>query len=243
MRFAFEFQGARLYATQVMVRPISYRPKTTLRVPLKDRFIVYDGHDYYSHHRRVDLSSPALKRLGLTENPVRFAYDFSPVNHAGALYPADSSTPESWFAYGADVYAPADGLVVSAANSMPDNSIENGKLVIADPGSVELKTALLGNHVIIAHGNGEHSILAHLKAGTVPVRIDDRVRHGQALGQIGFSGDTGLHVHLHYHLANGVEFNSTGLPAYFHDYRRVIGEVSIDIEEGLLHTGDLIQAR
>ena len=47
MRFAFEFQGSQLFTTQVVVHPISYRLKTTLRVPLKDRFIVYDGHDYY----------------------------------------------------------------------------------------------------------------------------------------------------------------------------------------------------
>jgi murein DD-endopeptidase MepM/ murein hydrolase activator NlpD len=243
LRFAFQFKGSQLYTTDVVVHPISYHPKTTIAVPLKDRFIVYDGHDYYSHHRRLDLSSPALKRLGLGGNPVRFAYDFSPVNDRGKLYPADSPTPEHWFAYGRSVYAPAAGLVVSAANSVADNKIENGKLVMADAGSPDLRTVLLGNHVVIDHGNGEYSFLAHLKAGTVLVKVGDRVRQGQSLGQIGFSGDTGSHVHLHYHLANGTQFDSAGLPVYFRDYRRILGASSIGIDEGLLHTGDLIQAR
>ena len=241
LQFAFEFQGApQRYVTEVTVRPAMYRSMTELILPLKDRFIVYDGHDYYSHHRRLDLSDPRIKRVGLTENPVRYAYDFSTVNDAGALHRGNPSNPEEWFAYRTPVYAPGAGRVVSSANDVGDNRLDNGRLIPA--AAADPMRAILGNHVVIDHQNGEFSFLAHLRAGTVTVKPGDVVPRDQLLGEVGFSGDTGTHVHLHYHLASGGDMTgSKARPLYFQSYRRLLGSSAIDVREGLLHTGDIVQ--
>jgi hypothetical protein len=154
----------------VTFRPFAYRPKTKLVLPLRGRFLVYVGHDYYSHHRRIDLSNPLLKRLGLAANPVRYAYDFSPIDEAGSWCRGDSERPANWIGYGAPVYAPAAGVVVSVASDVPDNKIENGRPIKPQFRRNDA-SAILGNHVVIDHGNGEYSILAHMKADSIMRRV------------------------------------------------------------------------
>ena len=239
VRFEFQFQGTQRYDAALVVRPILYKPKTRLVVPMRGRFLVYDGHDYYSHHRRIDLSNPMVKRAGLTFNPVRFAYDFSSVDEKGALYTGDRAKPENWIAYNAPVYAPAAGRIVSFANDVPDNRVENGRLVYPEMPNDVVKR-LFGNYVLIDHGGGEYSVLAHLKMGTVTVGLNDRVSADALVGRIGFSGDTGMHVHIHYQLADGPNpLAASSLPVYFSGHRSLAGRGVV--RDGLLHTGELIQ--
>jgi murein DD-endopeptidase MepM/ murein hydrolase activator NlpD len=73
---------------------------------------------------------PAVQKLGVHDNPVRYAYDLCPVNSEGALYRGDPSKKENWYAYGAPVYAPADGVVVSVENTLKENTIEGKTLVV-----------------------------------------------------------------------------------------------------------------
>jgi hypothetical protein len=240
VRFDFQFQGKQRYDAAVTIHPVLYRPKTQLVVPLRGAFLVYDGHDYYSHHRRIDLSSPAARRFGLTVNPVRYAYDFSPIDATRSWHRGDPANPESWIAYNAPVYAPAAGRVVAVANDVPDNRIENGRLVYPPPPNDPAKRAL-GNYVLIDHGGGEYSVLAHLKANTVAVELGDRVSQDQMVGRIGFSGDTGLHVHLHYHLTDGPDpLVASSLPVYFGGHRLLASGRRV-VRDGLLHTGELIE--
>ena len=100
---------------------------------------------------------------------------------------------------------------------------------------------LLGNYVVIDHGGGEYSVLAHLKAGTVTVGVNDRVRQDQLVGRIGFSGDTGLYVHLHYQLTDGANpVTGSSLPLYFSRYRVLAAGLGL-VRDGLLHTGQFIE--
>jgi hypothetical protein len=240
VRFEFEFQGRQRYDAAVTIRPVLYRPTTKLVVPLRGRFLVYDGHDYYSHHRRIDLSSPAVKGLGLTFNPVRYAYDFSPVDDSRSWYQGDPGKPENWLAYNAPLYAPAAGRIVSFANDVPENTIESGRLVYPEfPPDVVKR--LFGNYILIDHGPGEYSLLAHLKAKTVAVEVNDRVSQDQFLGRIGFSGDTGLHVHVHYQLVDGPDpLAASSLPVYFSGFR-FLGSGRRVVRDGLIHTGEFIE--
>jgi murein DD-endopeptidase MepM/ murein hydrolase activator NlpD len=66
-----------------------------------------------------------------------------------------------------------------------------------DPGP-DLRQAF-GNHVVIDHGEGVYSCLAHLKAGSVEVTPGHPVAQGQAMGELASSGNaSGPHVHLQY---------------------------------------------
>jgi len=223
------------------VRPLEYEPKTVLSVPLPGRVIVYDGHDFYSHHRRVDMSSPFVQRMGVSDNPVRFANDLCVVDGANRLHRGDAGKIEEWFSYGAPVVAPADGIVAAASGAVPENRIEGGRLVYPKDLPEDFRSRSMGNHVIIDHGTGEFSHFSHLKVGSVTVKPGDRVRRGQPVGAIGFSGDTGFHVHLHYGLMTGAEFPAARpLPAYFSDFERVLGGKVIGVTRGPIDSGDLV---
>ncbi|MFD1906546.1 M23 family metallopeptidase [Paenibacillus rhizoplanae] len=59
-----------------------------------------------------------------------------------------------------------------------------------------------GNVVVIDHGNGEHSITAHLKKGSVAVKKGDNVQQGDLIGHLGNSGNSS-EAHLHFQVSDG----------------------------------------
>ncbi len=243
-RAVFEFTLAGASGTlkrSVSVRPVRYESSTRLELPLRGRSLVWDGHDFYSHHRRQDPSRLPLAEGGILDVPVRYAYDFSVVDEAGNLHQGNAAVPPEWYGYGASVHAPGSGVVVAVANEVPDNRIVDGALRYPRPPPAALNARLLGNHVVIDHENGEYSVLAHLRAGSVAVQAGDRVTRGDRLGEIGFSGDTGFHVHVHYHLASGADlFGTRALPAQFERFRRVLGSRTVFTERGPIATGDIL---
>jgi murein DD-endopeptidase MepM/ murein hydrolase activator NlpD len=100
---------------------------------------------------------------------------------------------------------------------------------------------MLGNHVFIEHGEGEVSGLFHLRQGSVRVKAGDRVRAGQEIGRIGFSGDA-ITVHLHYQLMSAPDIDTEGLPSYFFDYRRILGRRTLEVARGRIDSGDIVEA-
>jgi len=230
-----ERMQVRLEAT---VTPRSWRPRTDLVLPLKGRIIVWDGHDFYSHHRRLDLTHPIIRRIGLQNNPDRYAYDFSIVDEEGRMYRGQGKEPEAWLGWGVPILAPGAGTVVESANDASDHG----------PDKMDFEAALksprltCGNHVVIDHGNGEFSVLCHMKQGSVRVKPGDHVRQGEQLGQMGFSGDA-ITVHLHYQLQDRREFDGEGLPSYFSRFRHWLGGRTLDARKGQIDSGDIVEAR
>jgi murein DD-endopeptidase MepM/ murein hydrolase activator NlpD len=125
---------------------------------------------------------------------------------------------------------------------VPDNVIRDGRLVY--PEGVGGDRLMFGNHVFIDHGNGELSQLAHLRAGSLRVRAGDTVRAGQPLGEIGFSGDTGFHVHLHHHVVTPVAGPMTGhrgVPLVFERFRVWRGGDRWQaVDRGAVETGEIV---
>ena len=192
----------------VMVEPRPYRPKTRLAMPVHGRVLVWDGHDFYSHHRRWDFAHPMLRGNCITSNAGRYSYDFVLLGANDSLHTGDGKAHAQWHGYGAEVRAPAAGRVIAATGEHPDD----GNFDIAALCANEL--VMYGNYVVIDHGNGETSVLAHLRQGSVTVRPGDEVRQGQTVARVGSSGSS-LFPHLHYQLVTGVEHGAEGLPSYF----------------------------
>lgn len=76
----------------------------------------------------------------------------------------------------------------------------SGLLVVA-AGSGTVTTAgyhsSYGYHVIINHGNGLSTLYAHMQRGSLKVSVGDHVAAGQAIGNIGATGNvTGPHLHF-----------------------------------------------
>jgi murein DD-endopeptidase MepM/ murein hydrolase activator NlpD len=82
---------------------------------------------------------------------------------------------------------------------------------------------------MIDHGNSEYSLYAHLKPGSVRVKVGDRVAAGTPLGKLGSSGNS-TEPHLHFQVCDAgdplacagipVEFQNVTLP--FADYPRAL---------------------
>jgi murein DD-endopeptidase MepM/ murein hydrolase activator NlpD len=136
----------------------------------------------------------------------RFAYDFV-VTRGRDVFGGDGTRNEDHFCWNEPIYAPAAGRVVRAVGDVADNA--PGTPPTAPPA---------GNHVVIDHGGGVFSLLAHFRLGSVAVRQGQQVSSGTLIGRCGNSGRSEL-PHLHYHLQNAAAYGEgEGLPASFRGY-------------------------
>lgn len=174
-------------------RFLDYATKTALRLPFDGEwFVVWGGRTVEQNYHAAHATQ-------------RFAYDLV-VMRDGKTHDGDGKSLEQYYCWGRPILAPGAGTVAVAVDALPD--LEPGKMDPANPA---------GNHVIIDHGNGEFSLLAHLRRGSV-ARPGTRVEAGQKIGECGNSGNTS-EPHLHYHLQNtGVFGTGEGLPAQFTGY-------------------------
>jgi len=117
----------------------------------------------------------------------RYAIDLVKVSEGGVrargLYPP---TPDRYAIWETDVVSPCDGRVLEAVDGLPD---------LLPP--VREPSRPAGNHIVIETDQST-VFLAHLRNGSICVRVGDRVRAGQLLGRVGNSGNTSEpHLHLH----------------------------------------------
>ncbi|MCX5388260.1 M23 family metallopeptidase [Streptomyces sp. NBC_00083] len=126
-------------------------------------------------------------------------------------HPGGGASPRSYVIYGATLYAPCAGRVVSAADGYADQL----------PGTIRYEPPY-GNHVFIDTGD-EIVKLAHLRPGSVRVATGDRVRAGEPVGEVGNSGNT-TEPHLHLHAERdgvGLDLRFTGVTGTLHRGRVV----------------------
>src|SRR5215471_8964073 len=208
-------------SAEITLSPHAFETRTRLTMPLRGRILVWEGHDFYAHHRRVPLHDAKVQKMGIRANANRYGSDLVIVDDQGNMYRGNPWNKKNWFSYDAPTYAPGNGTVVGAENGYPDNEYDGKKIHYpqAPPGADEN----LGNFVLIDHGNGEFSVMPHMLAGSVAVKKGDKVRQGQFVGKVGFSGDA-IFPHVHYSLLScGDIYSCEGLPAYFRHVERLFG--------------------
>ncbi|HYW13505.1 MAG TPA: M23 family metallopeptidase [Longimicrobium sp.] len=220
----------------VEVAPEAFAPRTRLAMPLRGRVLVWDGHDFLSHHRRWNWTHPVLAGNCITSNAGRYSYDFVLLGAGDSLHSADGSEHAQWHGFGAEVRAPAAGRVAAARG----DQLDDGNFDLAGLCADEL--AMYGNVVVIDHGNGEMSVLAHLQRGSIAVRVGDEVGEGDVVARVGSSGSS-LFPHLHYQLVTGVGHGAEGLPSYFAGVRIRRGSGWMEAPNGQVDTGDIIGGR
>jgi len=172
--------------------PLPEKNKTELSLPFRGSWLVFWGGDTKElNHHHDDRSQ-------------RFAFDFLVVDETGKTHKGDGATNEDYYAFGKELFAPADGVVTDVINGVRDNI----------PGSMNPYSAV-GNAVFIQHRKHEVSVLAHLKLDSVKVKVGDEVKRGQVIGLCGNSGNSS-EPHLHYHLQKTpVIQDGTGIKCYF----------------------------
>jgi murein DD-endopeptidase MepM/ murein hydrolase activator NlpD len=204
MRVTIEVADAhgRRGASQITVPIETYQQKTRLIFPFRGKGIILQGGATNGGHRNRS-GAFAIDAFGLDESWSTNA-------------PGDGKRHEDYPAWGRPLIAPADGVIVHARRDRPDQPV-------ADESNPEFYAPEFrkqgggdpGNHLVIDHGAGEFSGIAHFMAGSMLVNTGDRVKQGQVLGKLGQSGDTDG-PHCHYQLQAGPDFdNADGLPCAF----------------------------
>jgi murein DD-endopeptidase len=173
-----------------------------------------NGPSNHSGHRRTLIAVDGKARI-----PERYATDWSKLQN-GELVKGDPSKNSSYFSYGAEVLAVADGTVVSVLDGLPENRPEGQTY----PVPLTLKN-MGGNNLIVDIGQQQFAFYAHLQPHTIRVKVGDHVNRGQLLALAGNSGNaTGPHLHFQLSDANS-ELGTEGLP-FVIDSLEMVGRVS-----------------
>lgn len=139
-------------------------------------------------HRRV------IYTIDRPRIPGRLAIDFVRVDERGRTARGDADVPANALGYGAEVLAVADARVAAVRDGMAES-----RSVSRNPKHARDDAA--GNFVALDLGGGRFAVYEHLKPGSVKVKTGDRVRTGQVIAALGFTGDT-TGPHLHFHVAD-----------------------------------------
>lgn len=229
--------GSRRTTATATVNPVVYRSKARMILPVASRMIVYDGYDFYAHHRRWDYTIPMLQQLGFKTNFMRYSYDFVPVDESGKMSAGAEEKNESWFGFGKPVRAVADGVVAAVVDKYADDRKFDPSTIPTD-GPMKI----WGNYLVIDHGNGEYSLYGHIQQSSSRVEAGDRVRRGQHIAAIGASGSSKF-PHLHYELQTGADIGSEGLPSSFENFDRILGSKRVRVKSGLVNSGEIVESR
>lgn len=210
---------------EVRVKRVDY--DLDIQPPFKGRWIHFEGHDVYTHHRQIFS--------GMNSN--FFGIDFMKVDEKGAFYSGSGAENKDFFCFGEPVYAPAAGVIESVVDRFDDNTAI-GEVAVADPGYPG------GNTVIIRHTDQLYSYLAHFKKGSIKVKALQKVKQGEFLGLSGNSGASSA-PHIHFHLMSSPERNvlkTHGIPPVFRRFYRIIGNQKRLAENCGTYPGEILES-
>ena len=236
IEFQFTFTSNKDEETIVksVISPQNYIQKERYSFPLKGNILIYDAHDYNSHHRRFDYNFEPIKQLGITTNFMRYAYDFVILDSDNNQYVGDKDNPENYIGYGQNVYAIADGIVIYASNNHKDDRTFDIPEIANNP------LELYGNCIAIQHADTSISIYGHLMQNSIKVKVDDTVKARRELASIGLSGSS-YFPHLHFEVRTSIKNSAEGLPSYFSNISILETDTYQKLKSGLPETGNIIK--
>lgn len=137
-----------------------------------------------------------------------------------------SSRPEEYPWFGEPIHAMAGGTVVRVRDGQRDHRARNTWQGLAWMMTFEAlgreaagTGRVLGNHVVVDHGDGTFAAYAHLKRGSATVVEGQRIEVGDVLAQVGNTGNTSM-PHLHVQLMDRAAVDAAaGLVMRWRDIR------------------------
>ena len=127
----------------------------------------------------------------LKKNDKKITFAYKGASHKGI----DLVGPGSTLDY---IVAHSDGEVVAVVSNINYNTSQTGQRTY-------------GNYVKIKHDNGMYTLYAHMKYGSIEVKVGQRVSKGQTLGYMGNTGYSfGAHLHFEVRDINNNYIDPTG---------------------------------
>lgn len=220
-------------AAQAQIPVRSGVTQRTYALPLRGVWYNGAGATLHSHHRWTPMEE--------------FAFDFVRIGPDMKTHRNDGARFTDYHAYGEPVFAAAAGRVIAVVNDQiedpatmrrPDESPEKYRERLIQEQFARLAkgpAGITGNVVVIDHGDGEYGSYAHLKPGSVTVRVGEEVARGRQIGRVGSSGNS-TEPHLHFQLCNGPDpIMCAGVPLNFE-----LGESLFGDPPQAPQTGDLL---
>jgi hypothetical protein len=190
-----------------IIVPVLQQAPVVLAPPFKDGvWLAGNGPSNTSDHRRSVIAIDGRAYVSQ-----RFAIDWVMVGKNGNTFHDSRERNENFWAFGQPVLAVADGEVTEIGDNVPDNV----------PGKLPLVTVqnIMGNHVILRIAPDTYVSYAHLKQGSIQVRVHQKIKRGAQIAEVGNSGNTtGAHLHLQVTDGNSV-LASEGIPFIFNQFR------------------------
>jgi hypothetical protein len=162
----------------------------------------------------------------------RYAFDFVKVDDRPGVHVHPASTfaastvggrTDECYAWNARIHAPFDAEVVAASDGARERRWINPFREVARMvwNGVTFRPdripAILGNHVILRAGD-VYAGFAHLRPGSVQVRVGERVAEGDVLGNVGHTGNS-TSPHLHFQLMDSADLmDAQGVACAFAAY-------------------------
>lgn len=186
---------------------VSREAALVIRSPLSDGEWIGAGPSNDSDHRRS--LSAVNGRAYISQ---RFAMDWQKIGPNGNTYHDDEHKNESYWSFGQPIRSVASGVVVAAVDSIADHTPH------APLPRVTLAN-LPGNYVMIRIAPNRYATYAHLKRGSIRVRVGQRVAGGEVIGLLGDTGQTTA-PHLHFQITDEPSvLASEGVPFALDQFR------------------------
>lgn len=187
-RVGYRLDGAHAAAQVTSAPQVLPRTRPSLLAPplRGGPWLAIHDADWPRGHRRVFYRVDGQTRL-----PGRFAIDWVKLDAHGRYTDGDADLARAWYGHGADVLAVADARVAAVRDGMDE------------PSRISQRTHPVpeddaGNYVALQLADGRYAFYEHLRKGSIRVAVGERVRTGQVIASLGFSGEsTGPHLHFH----------------------------------------------
>jgi murein DD-endopeptidase MepM/ murein hydrolase activator NlpD len=210
-RVGYRLDGARAAAQLSGAPQVLPRTRPSLLAPplRGGPWLAIHDADWPRGHRRVFYRVDGHARL-----PGRFAIDWVKLDAHGRYANGDADLARAWYGAGADVLAVADARVAAVRDGMDE------------PARISQRTHHrpaddAGNYVALKLPDGRYAFYEHLRKHSIRVAIGERVRVGQVIAALGFSGEsTGPHLHFHMADANS-PLGGEGLPFEIRAFQRL----------------------
>jgi hypothetical protein len=190
---------------------ISPAAPIAIKSPLRGKnWSAGNGPSNTSPHRRSVLPVDGQPHIGQ-----RYAIDWIQLGNDGSSFSGDKHKNSSYFAWDQPIHAVADGKIIEAKDGIPENVPESGKLAVTITSDT-----LPGNYIIEDLGDGHYAAYAHLRPGTLKVKVGDSVHAGDVIGNLGNTGNSS-EPHLHFQVCDAPSFyDSEGIPFAIDQFTR-----------------------